>query len=49
MYVNAPELFDDGSEIENAASLLLLFIALKVPMVGAIVFTVNVAVVVPEV
>ena len=47
--VIAPELFDVGTVNVKSASPKFLVIALKVPKVGALVFTVKVAVVVPEV
>ena len=46
--VIAPELLDIGAVNVKSASPKFLVIALKVPKVGALVFTVKVAVVVPE-
>ena len=47
--VIVPALLDVGAVNVNGASPKFLVIALKVPKVGALVFTVKVAVVVPEV
>ena len=47
-YVIVPALLDVGAVIVKSASPKFLVMALKVPKVGAIVFTVKVAVVVPE-